>query len=118
VFYAISPPEETAWHVPRLELVDRLARDWPDARVFGPDIGESRDVVWEIRRDGEVLEGSQDLAGQAQYLTGPVEIVAAYAAWWRGQVAEAQPLVLYDEGYSFVIELPFGIRTADILRQL
>jgi len=118
MFYVLSPPDRTNWQFDRERLITLLQRDWPGIAVGGPQAQADRDVVWTYRdRDGE-LEGSQDRAGQAHYLEGPLPLVARFAAWWRKQVPADQPLILYDEGYSTVIPLPLTIDQQQILQRL
>lgn len=113
----MSPPGETDWRVSRDELAAMLKREWPSAEVklTDPSAPSARDVVWHLQfSDGE-LDGSQDRAGQAHYLEGPLTAIARFASWWRSRVPACQPLILYDESCSTTVNLVPGITEQDIL---
>ena len=118
MFYVVSPPDRTDWQFERGSLITMLQRDWPGIVVSGPRAQADRDVVWTYRDQAGEIEGSQNRAGQAQYLEGPLPLVARFAAWLRRQVPAEQPLMLYDESYSTVIPLSPHIDDQQILRQL
>ena len=120
MFYVVTPPAETEWRVPREELAAMLRRAWPDVEVWLTEAGapDARDVVWRIRLGATELEGSQDRAGQAQYLDGPPEAVARFAAWWRRQVPEEQALILCDESYATVVTLEPRISEDQLIASL
>jgi|SRR6476660_2221114 hypothetical protein len=120
MFYVISPPEETDWHIGRDEVVAMLKQEWPGAEVKLTDASapSARDVVWRLQfSDGE-LEGSQDRAGQAHYLDGPPTVIARFASWWRSRVPARQQLILFDESYSTVVKLTPRITEEDILADM
>ena len=120
MFYVMSPPEETDWHVGRDELVAMLEREWPGIEIKLSDASapSARDVVWHLRfLEGE-LDGSQDRAGQAHYLEGPPTVIARFASWWRSHVPTQQPLILTDESYSTVVNLNPGVTEQDIVDRL
>jgi len=119
MFYVICPPRRTDWHFDRELLIERLIADWPGVQIGGPEAAlSSRDVVWSYSSDAGVLEGSQDRAGRAHYLDGPVSLVARYAAWWRGQVPPDQPLMLCDDGYNVRVNLDPDVTPERISEQL
>ncbi|HTD57682.1 MAG TPA: hypothetical protein VK672_02205 [Solirubrobacteraceae bacterium] len=119
MFYVISPPDHSDWQFPRDRLIERLQHDWAGATIRGPDGNEAtRDVVWSYASPEGQLEGSQDRAGRVQYLNGPVSLIAEYALWWRHQVAEEQPLILYDESYTTVIPLTEGLSKEQVISAL
>jgi hypothetical protein len=120
VKWLLSPPEETDWHVTRDELTELLRRDWPGAevRIADDNARSTRDVVWRLQVSGGELEGSQDRAGQAQYLDGPIDTVARFTAWWRRQVPSTQPLILCDETYSTVVNIQPNMSDREILAAL
>jgi hypothetical protein len=117
VIWLLTPPEETDWHVTRDELTELLRRDWPGAEVRITDYNapSARDVVWRLQVSGGELEGSQDRAGQAQYLDGPIGAVARFTAWLRRQVPSTQPLILCDESYSTVVNIQPNVSDREIL---
>jgi hypothetical protein len=118
VFYVISPPNRTDWRFDRDVLRQRLVASWPGVQIaYEGDRHPARDIVWTYWSDGDELTGQQDTAGQAQYLRGPLELVAEYAAWWRSQVDIDQQLILYDESYATVVPLLPGIDASQIVSQ-
>ena len=120
MFYVVTPPADTSWHVDRQTLVKLLRSGWPDIDVRLAEAGSpaARDVVWRVRVGSDEMEGSQDRAGQAHYLEGPPEAVAQFAAWWRRQVPEQQPLILCDESYSTVVHLDSDVSERELARAL
>jgi hypothetical protein len=118
MLYVVSPPDRTDWQFERGSLITLLQRDWPGIVVGGPRDEADRDVVWTYRDPYGEIDGSQNRAGQAQYLEGPLPLVARFAAWLRRQVPAEQPLMLYDESYSTVIPLSPQIDEHQILERL
>lgn len=119
MFYIVSPPDQTDWHIDRDELIELLRRDWPHMTISWPHQSlAARDVIWVLSDSEGDLEGSQDREGKAQYLDGPLTAIARYAAWWRGQVSADQPLILYDESYTTVVPLEAGITPDTVLDRL
>jgi hypothetical protein len=119
MFWVLSPPGPTDWRVELAELRSALRESWPDFALGGPEPGsKTRVLTWLFQGEDAWLDGSQDMTGQSQYLTGTPEMVATYAAWWRGRVPPTQPLLLYDEGFSHVIELTPAITAALIRAQM
>ena len=118
MFYVVSPPDRTDYQFERGRLITLLQRDWPGIVVGGPRDQADRDVVWTYRDPDGEIDGSQNRAGQAQYLEGPLPLVARFAAWLRRQVPAEQPLMLYDESYSTVIPLAPHIDEQQILQRL
>jgi hypothetical protein len=119
MFFVVSPPDTTDWTFDKDRLAALLARDWPGVIVSSADtVHPSLDTTWVIQIRGGELKGSQDRAGQAQYLEGPNDLIARYAAWWRWQVDPEQPLILYDESYTIVVPLTPGINGSEVLERL
>ena len=77
-----------------------------------------RDVVWEYNRSDSYIEGSQDRAGQTQYLDGTPDMLAKYAVWWRRQVDPKQDLIFYNDGYTVVVPLTNDTTEETILKAL
>lgn len=119
MFYVVSPPDKTAWSFESARLKKLLERDWPGVEVASKGgLHPALEVTWRVHKNGDELDGSQDRAGQAQYLEGPLELIAKYAAWLRAHVDASQPLVLYDESYTKVVPLTPGIREDELLERL
>jgi hypothetical protein len=118
MFYVVSAPDRTDYQFERGRLITLLQRDWPGIVVGGPRGQADRDVVWTYRDPDGEIDGSQNRAGQAQYLEGPLPLVARFAAWLRHQVPAEQALMLYDESYSTLIPLSPHIDEHQILQRL
>jgi hypothetical protein len=119
VFYMISPPSETDWQFPRENLIQLLSAEWPNTEITGPEEGvRAADVVWRHDALEGALVGAQDVPGQAISLSGPLILVARFAAWWRTKVAASQELIFYDEGFTTVISLKSGLSESDLLSAL
>ena len=117
--FLISPPTQPEWHADRGELIDLLRRDWPGIEVGSPITSSPvKDVVWKIVGDSGTLDGWQDVQGECQYLDGPLDMIARYAAWWRQHVPADQDLILYGQSYTEVIPLMSGMREEDVSRAL
>jgi len=71
-------------------------------------------VTWTIAGLQGELEGSQDVRGACQYLDGPLDLIARYAAWWRDHVPAEQELVLYNQANTRVIPLRPGMSADEI----
>ncbi len=118
MFYVISPPGRTGWRFDDVDLAVRLRRDWEGVVVDEHPSIPQRHISWSIRAEGDELRGWQDSSGEAQYLEGPNFLIARYAAWWRAQVEPREALLLYDEGYSQVVELSPGIQADEVSGRL
>jgi len=106
VKYLISPPEDSSWTFDREALISALQRDWRVLSLGGPSpVAEGNDVTWRIETGVGSLVGNQHKDGQTQGLDGDLQAVARYAAWWREVVPDHQPLVLYDEGLTAIMDL-------------
>ena len=117
--WIVSPPAATDWKLARDALIEALMRDWPGVDVSGPDPElPTEDVVWSIRDELGVLEGSQDREGTGQYLDGPIQLVMNYVVWLRGIVPTTVDLVLYDDMYSTAAALVPGMSGADVMAAL
>lgn len=109
MFYVISPPESTDWHLDHDAFARDLVSDWPNARISTPEPDSpTRSVVWSIedpQGGSHWLEGSLDREGQAHYVRGDLTLAAKFANWLRRKVDPAQPLVFSDEAFTHVIPL-------------
>ena len=120
MFYVISPPRATDWHLDHAAFSHDLVSEWPAVRVLPaePD-SPTRSLVWAMDDPGggsSWIEGSLDRAGQAHYLRGDLALAAEFARWLRGKVDRRQPLVFSDEAFTHVVELVDDGSVESILR--
>ena len=109
MFYLISPPEPTGWHLDHNEFARDLAAAWSGFRLLPPEPkSETRSLVWEVpdsNGGSNWLEGSLDRPGEAIYLRGDLHLAAKFADWLRKKVDPAQPLVFTDESLEHIIDM-------------
>lgn len=109
MFYVISPPDTTDWHLDGDAFSRDLVERWPNVTFHPPEPDyPTRLVVWSIpdpEGGDRWLDGSLDHAGQAHYLRGNLVLAAEYAGWLRRKIPGGQPLVFTDETFTNVVEL-------------
>lgn len=120
MFYVISPPESTDWHLDHDAFARDLVSEWPRAKISSPEPdAPTRSLVWSIEDPeggSNWLEGTLDRAGQAHFLRGDLTLAAEFAHWLRQKVDPAQRLVFFDEAFTHVIPLSDDDSAARIVR--
>lgn len=116
--YFISPPVKTSWNMPASEFVSYLVRRWPSAKIR-----ETKDPnlspEWQIEMPGGLLYGEcyRRLPGVV-FSAYTLEDLAAFALWFRSLVPPEQPLLFYEEGFNWDMELKPNTTAKEILAAL
>ncbi|WP_455352743.1 hypothetical protein [Streptomyces sp. SYSU K217416] len=102
--------DSEVWRLARHLLAAAIGRDWPDAevRVSEPVDSEVRDVEWHLVVGGREIEGYSNVNGQCINLAGPLDLAAAFVAWYRKLVPESEEVIFCDDAYSFAGEVRPG----------
>ena len=122
MFYVISPPDATDWHLDHDVFSQDLRSAWPSVRIHPPEPeSPTRAVIWSIDAEdpqapARWLEGSLDRSGQAFYLRGDLGLAADFAQWIRRNVDPRQSLVFCDEAFTHTIDLVDDMSAENIVR--
>lgn len=118
-FLTFFEPPADGCHVRRDDLIDRLAREWPDAHLVPSDeMGKSdmRDVGWTYGSGEETVECWSAQNGDGISLDGDERVVALFVSWFRDLVPGEIDVAFCDDMYSFSLVIPSGASPGDVLR--
>ena len=116
--YFVSPPEApiNGWTITEAELAEAVRTRWPDAEIEAVSQPESLHILrWTLTIDGNWVDGSLTKKGWTVHLEGDIRAVAIFALWLRELVPPSQPLLFYDEGYSFDIAITSSTSPEDLV---
>ena len=104
--YFISPPEKTSWTMFPPEFVTHLVKRWPSAKVRETNRHSDFPLEWEIEMAGGTLMGEfyLPLSG-VNFSAYTPEDLATFALWFRSLVPAEQPLLFYQEGFNWEMQL-------------
>lgn len=80
-----------------------------------PNLSSYREGQFTIRLEDDRLDGYFANDNQGVVLDGDVRPSAAFALWVRSIVPDNQPLIVYDESYSFQLALTPGRAIEDLV---
>ncbi|MFD7537625.1 hypothetical protein [Streptomyces sp. NPDC059819] len=119
MFLTFFEPPADGWHVRRDDLLDRLSREWPDARLVpSAEMGKSemRDVGWTYDSSEETVECWSAQSGDGISLDGDEGMVVQFVSWFRRLVPREIDVTFCDDMYSFSLMIPPGSSPGDVLR--
>ena len=116
--YYLSPPEATSWTMSPSEFAQNLTRSWPDAKVqstTNPELSPE----WEICMPGGILLGRfyPRLSGVV-FNGSTLDDLINFALWYRSLVPAEQPLLFYEEGFNWDMDLRPEATKQEILAAL
>lgn len=103
--YYISPPEKTSWSMSPSEFVGYLLQRWPSAQVRttrNPKLSPE----WRVELSDGIMDGRfyPPLSGVVfEGIDG--DDLVSFALWFRSLVPPEQPLLFYQEGFNWDMEL-------------
>jgi len=113
--YFISPPTESNWRLAPSEFIADLLSRWPQALVQGLTNSPYFSHEWEIQTPSGILEGEFYKDGTAVAFMGDFQDCTNFVLWFRSLVPPEQPLVFYDDGLHFKVDITRETTAADIV---
>ncbi|PTL76240.1 hypothetical protein [Vitiosangium sp. GDMCC 1.1324] len=107
------------WRIQTERFVELLASEWPAVKLkLIPDPQDNHAVEFRLPMKESMVLGALNREGSAIIYYGALRDCAEFALWYQSVVPEAQPFLLFDEGYNCSIELKPETTAEEIIRAL